>query len=1292
MLTQPTKETTQSTVFNSFLSAMTRLSFVMLIIFSSTTQANSQPTVSVTATVNYVTSAGGAFLNDAPFTIKVDPPFTEAQTLRLNLLRSIVPSGSNETSVTEIPILANREQTTVTRFFEHNSVDYNSVKLTLTESNLYNIDSNASSATVYKVTTTSPGVSISATSNEIFAGDSNSFNLTLTSAPGNNVQHRVKISWEGFPGLVKSVGGEDTTSVTEKTVSVQVDAADTEPTSSARATMDIITALNVLDGEIGKISASLIQEDPIMMEDPVYDPIYHPTSSTTIVNVKEEKIEWEWFANFDGVILVTGESVDRTNYGDESGRFTITKKSTTAFEYEITEFKGTAPQTGSGVQTNFFHQFKDWEVSFPSVIIKPGRGNAINSLSPGESWTSNFICRLKNGNIVVDELTVTVTMRYPIVNMTFGDGSKSDRITSNNSGNYGILGGMDAYKNTQDTVARPVFSTSENADFFSERTAMLDSGSSQPTSNPVSIDGIDAYPVGQNFEYGTWYFSLDGSRYQFRPNVNAIDNLALNATVTSTATVTLYDSDQELSHLSDNLTVTLVGNGPPGSPFVSVEAMSVDSCVTESTGIACDENVGRIKFTISSSQSIETDLIIGISAKQEGDFVFGRVPRRIMIPAGQSSKFLEILIDDDNKSETDGSVSVSIDRSTDRNYRTQESVEDRTAMVRILDNDNVSGVSQEEYSVAAIALAEILSDSNQSTMAEGSPHSVDIPLLTVESLSPVINEGGVAVFSITSSLAPTMSLKVEFELVIVDVEIRHNSTNSSIILPAGQRNINLETQTIDDSHAGPDGTITMKLKEGDGYQVVNSLGNTAVASVSDVADREQRVNAITGLAKMNMPVLTWKMGSNSFNAISSRFDQNDNGSGSTLNLLGHTSVREMLVAGGNAANNGTLDWNSMLSDSHFTIKLSDDENQFRNVSFWGIGDYRELSDSNTLNSGHIGFDSRIGETGLIGLAATFSSNNIGHDNSAGQFLQFNASSTGIQPYLGWRSIDESKSLWITTNYNSGKIRIDETGYETESADTIFQMAGSGVNWHIPIWSKGSSVRSGLDLTGETWFAHQVISDNGSYIRPVKTEVGRFKFSAQINRQLRTIGNANLNSSVSLALIREINNSFPINVVEIGTGVTYGNSSGLSVTGNSLLFVSSGNHIWNQQYNAKLRYDRYNDRLGFDLELEPEWLIGINPSSVERDEISLHSIEELDVRSSVFQLESEIGYGFQIKDDSIRLRPFGGVDLVEVDSMKYRIGGNIEYGPMLDLRLEGNQKNDAHNKVDHQLRLNGTIGW
>ena len=226
------------------------------------------------------------------------------------------------------------------------------------------------------------------------------------------------------------------------------------------------------------------------------------------------------------------------------------------------------------------------------------------------------------------------------------------------------------------------------------------------------------------------------------------------------------------------------------------------------------------QFTISANRETYKDILIPVTVSDgDGNFLSAGTFSDVAIPAGSQSATYLVGTHDDQVGEADGTISVTLDPEIVFPVSYTVSSRDHTAMVDVTDNDG----------------------------------GVPVPVISISSVESTIVEGDTAKFDLVSSVTQSTLIEVEL-LVSGDTSFISGDEPKSVIIPAGESGVELDVATDDDNTEESNGTITITIDNGIGYD--SATGNGASASVTVVDNDGTNVLPIISIAADSSAAIT----------------------------------------------------------------------------------------------------------------------------------------------------------------------------------------------------------------------------------------------------------------------------------------------------------------------------------------------------------------------------------------------------------------------------------------------------
>ena len=403
-------------------------------------------------------------------------------------------------------------------------------------------------------------------------------------------------------------------------------------------------------------------------------------------------------------------------------------------------------------------------------------------------------------------------------------------------------------------------------------------------------------------------------------------------------------------------------------------------------------------FEIRSEVSVSTPLPINFRIEFDGNVQTWRRPSEIIFPANANNYTLSIpTFNDGNPQSTSGSIRLVLLEGNIYQLSDVQTEYDATIEVQ----NNAITNNEPRIAVAQVVVNNIIR--HLSMNQEAASSTPVTPVISISALEPVINEGNTAQFMIMTSAQTSRQLSIQINILPVG-EFEAVSLNNSVSLPIGLQTTMLELPTIKNPRATNDGNITVQIAPGTGYMVAKHPNDSATISVSDAEDRNALHQQINLANREVLPVQLRSIGLNSMNVITNRFKLlGSNLNTSTIQLNGRNSIPNMLTNTGDSLNQESFNLTNLLHDSNFNYELVSSDESFGSMSVWGLSNQGELGPTSTSKLsdwegetlyGQLGFDTRLQNGVVTGLASTFKQTQFEFESSSDNALNYQTSMTG----------------------------------------------------------------------------------------------------------------------------------------------------------------------------------------------------------------------------------------------------------------------------------------------------------
>ena len=388
-----------------------------------------------------------------------------------------------------------------------------------------------------------------------------------------------------------------------------------------------------------------------------------------------------------------------------------------------------------------------------------------------------------------------------------------------------------------------------------------------------------------------------------------------------------------------------------------------------------------------------------------------------------------------------------------------------------------------------------------------------------------------------------------------------------------------------------------------------------------------------------------------------------------------------------ALHSGTMDWESAISGSSFSLPLSIEQlaqaaadgnstgQSFATLSIWGSADYSSYGNEvdgidldGHLFSAHLGIDIKPRPHLVTGLALALNRSSADYDTDDSEGT-YEVRITSVNPYVSW-SPSEALSLWASGGYGQGETELKQKGEEGITEESPFSsFAGGG---RFQLWRSAEDGAAepqtslALRLDGAT--AHfrdvnvQMARLAGEFSRTAFMEAGQLTSSLELGLRMRS------DEAAGMEVGGRINWLHPV--------------SGLSSEANARVLLAGGDQ---QEWGigGRLRYKPSSDGAGLVMELEPSF--GVTSSRL----TDLWSLENGDLAVSndaaAGRLKAELGYGFST--DAALITPYS--DFFVAGGGSQRLGMGLRYSRWssdLEMELRAEHQSSGSGQPERRIGL------
>ena len=286
---------------------------------------------------------------------------------------------------------------------------------------------------------------------------------------------------------------------------------------------------------------------------------------------------------------------------------------------------------------------------------------------------------------------------------------------------------------------------------------------------------------GDSVSANLWRRALAAVRGEAPPNglapLTEADAQALAVDHAGKGDIELASLWAEIAHV--------IGGGTTHPPPAEIE-------VAISAGASPVTEGGDAVFTVTADPAPASSLAVTVTVAAEGEYGVAVGERKVTIPATGSAT-LTLATTGDEVDEPDGSVTVTV-------------------------------AAGDGYTVGAPASDSVsIQDNDEPPPAE--------PSVTISAGASPVTEGGDAVFTVTADPAPAADLSVTVA-VAAEGDYGIAAGERTVTVPAAS-SVTLTLATTNDEADEPDGSVTVTVKDGEGYTVDSSASGTVAIADDD---------------------------------------------------------------------------------------------------------------------------------------------------------------------------------------------------------------------------------------------------------------------------------------------------------------------------------------------------------------------------------------------------------------------------------------------------------------------------
>ena len=714
-----------------------------------------------------------------------------------------------------------------------------------------------------------------------------------------------------------------------------------------------------------------------------------------------------------------------------------------------------------------------------------------------------------------------------------------------------------------------------------------------------------------------------------------------------------------------------------------------------------------INFIVNIERHDQLDLKIPIVVSDPFNFIQWRIAKTVQIPYPLDRGEFSINLKKEIFSQAGSHFTIKLGHSREGYY-----ILDRLFSLKINVMGNVASraeisanQNQPRISVSAEVAKVTLEDSSFSALA--APRIAEnrnyieqqLPLVSISSIVSTINEGDIAEFQISRANSIRDPLLVNIELTEIGNFLMDNTINS-ILLNSNQVERKLEFNTVDDDLAEDDGMLTVKILPNASYELAGN--HTAVVKISDQTDRDSLRQVFTSAHETINPLVLSAMETNLLTAIDGSAELSSKNNGRyDFQIFGQNSIEDILLTSGQVANNDQQFWDSLLYQSSFRLNILPIEDSNQSITLWGHGfstsldhqvDNQLRKSFGEVNTGLIGIDTNISPS----LVAGFSVSQANADAFVDQIdwsnqIQYNSNWTGFHPYILWKSPSEVHKIRISSGYRFGQTSLHNKNIGSESIDSSVMSASIAGKVQLNTAnSLNNSISSELNVLGESRLVNQNVDEKESFL--LGKQLLKSRIAVVSKHRVSLINNSKLHPYFQLGVNFNKEHNERDFSWDIAGGSEYSLSQDLVLAANGALQFSKAGQIQDRYFAGNLKYDKNLDGLGTKLEISAK-----NKNYFEENILSLNnSLTDFqttpELQEDKLVIDSEIGYGFKLKNLKNKIDIFGRYSNFSFDEHEFSLGSRFAIDSNFGLNATVVRSFSTVSNDGTKLQLNGKFNW
>lgn len=796
--------------------------------------------------------------------------------------------------------------------------------------------------------------------------------------------------------------------------------------------------------------------------------------------------------------------------------------------------------------------------------------------------------------------------------------------------------------------------------------------------------GFEAMPFGSNFQYGSWYFAVDNTRFLFRPSPSAINNMDSGDVVNTEMQITLTDSINNVRIVTETVSVTITGDKP------TIRIRAENPTVMQRDPVELIVSTGGVQ--------LQRDLIVNLNYSDTVSLITWRLPpRTVTIRQGNSSKSFKIKLNGLSAvAVADSPIELIVTIAESEDYLLRDSFR---VLVRIT-KTNLE--DQDRISVADAVVSAILRENLVESETERASNSqTSIETIAISTIVQQIEEGESAEIFLQSSGKLQSDLKVSMQISQTG-EFLAQIPSNNVIMKQGQSITNYVIKTANDEDAESDGKIVVELLKNHNYLIDSSARKIEII-VSDQADREsKRSEVISAVNSIMIPQLTRDIGNRSINVLNSRFNHVTNREKSSFfNFNGNTNIIEILSDGDELVESYKNIRQKFLRDSSFSFELLPNAINSDAVEIWGQSNFQEYNDlsydtlnfkSGNLFTGYAGLDYYSGQDLLLGLSTSILESQVAFGHVSKENSQFSSNLIGIHPYIGWNLRESDLELLISSSYGAGEIEIAQGKYQSELLRGQYGVLSvSGRKGLISRENLWFGQQSQLSLNGESWYSTLSVNGELNQLNQFQSQVGLFRIFLKGEHQHKFVNGSILEPEITIGILGEKHDQNSISRLVVESITNYHITTNLQLRGHGEFQFWEEDEFSDYNLLGELVYDQGLTGLGLKLGWEFSDRTSRNRGSTKLlISENFVSNSNNDYYSGQPDFNAELHYGINLLDEIGTLTPFTKFSMTSNQEQELQLGSKIDIGQSFDIKLTNQLNHDYRRITNQNFKVTGKL--